>query len=229
MERTLYDALVADYPPIDLFLHLSKVGHKYVLSEKFNAANYQRFLEQTPSWKRFHDWIKSAKFIEAVDLMLREVSIDLGLPRMHPSLLKRWKRGWTDVKRGRFPRIPPGLRARFEFSMLPAAGGYILPHTDTPKKIVTLIVSSFKEGEWDPALGGSTEVLRPINTGDSYNWLNENIPFEEVETLDSYEFRPNQCLAFVKTFNSLHGVRPMKGTDSGLMRKTVTINIEHDV
>jgi hypothetical protein len=33
-------------------------------------------------------------------------------------------------------------------------------------------------------------------------------------------------VVFVKTFNSWHSVRPMTGSGSALMRKTLTINIE---
>ena len=36
----------------------------------------------------------------------------------------------------------------------------------------------------------------------------------------------NQCVVFVKTFNSLHSVPPMRGKGSKAMRRTLTINIE---
>src|SRR5256885_897092 len=55
----------------------------------------------------------------------------------------------------------PVLSARFEFSMLPANGGFIRPHTDSPHKIITLVVAMLNEGEWNPEFGGGTEVLRP--------------------------------------------------------------------
>ena len=37
---------------------------------------------------------------------------------------------------------------------------------------------------------------------------------------------PNQCVIFVKTFNSWHAVYPMTGHGSQALRKTLTINIE---
>lgn len=228
MDDDLYRELVHNYPPIELFAHLPKVGHKYVLSEKFNEDNYHRFVKQTPIWRRLHEFIKGDSFIQAVDAMLQDNSIDVGLSRKSFSGVKKMRRAQKDLVRGRLPRIPPGLRSRFEFSMLPADGGYILPHTDTPKKLITLIVSTLENGEWDPAFGGGTEVNRARNPRQSYNWLNENVPFEDVETLHTFEFRPNQCIVFVKTFNSLHCVRPMTGQGSPAMRKTLTINIEQD-
>jgi len=41
-------------------------------------------------------------------------------------------------------------------------------------------------------------------------------------------FVPNQCIIFIKTFNSLHSVKRMTETGSNLLRKTITIVIEHD-
>lgn len=228
MNDDLYRELVDNYPPKELFVHLPKVGHKFTLSEKFNADNYHRFVAQTQVWKRLHDWIKSEDFIRAVDGMLRDNFIDLGLSKSSFTKAKKWRRAWKDVTRARFPRIPSPLQARFEFSMLPADGGFILPHTDTPKKIITLIVSILNEGEWDPAFGGGTEVNCPKDCRHAYNWLNEYVPFEDVETLDTFDFAPNQCVIFVKTFNSLHSVRKMRGEGTTTMRKTLTINIEKD-
>jgi hypothetical protein len=49
--------------------------------------------------------------------------------------------------------------------------------------------------------------------------------FEDAEPLHTFDFRPNQCVIFIKTFNSLHCVRPMAGAGSQAMRRTLTINI----
>jgi hypothetical protein len=54
------------------------------------------------------------------------------------------------------------------------------------------------------------------------------VPFEEVEVLHTFEFLPNQCVLFVKTFNSLHSVRPMAVPGPRRMRRTLTVNIEAD-
>ena len=154
MDEAAYREMVESYPPKDLFVHLPKVGHKYTLSEKFNGETYQRFIEETPYWRRLRAWIKSPEFIDSVNRMLCRQHIDLGLSQLNVSEAKKWRIAWKEIRRGRFPRLPPGLRARFEFSMLPADGGHIMPHTDTPKKLITLIVSAMRDGEWDPAFGG---------------------------------------------------------------------------
>jgi hypothetical protein len=47
-----------------------------------------------------------------------------------------------------------------------------------------------------------------------------------MEILDAFPFEPNQAVVFVKTFNSWDSVRPMAGSGTDAMRRTLTINIE---
>ena len=60
----------------------------------------------------------------------------------------------------------------------------------------------------------------------AYNWKNQSLEFEDVEVVGSYPFLPNQCVLFVKTFNSLHSVPPMVASGSQALRRTLTINLE---
>ena len=228
MEEGLYRELVESFPPIELFKYMPKFGKKYTLSEKFNPKNYHEFIRSHPRWREFHAWIKSDAFVDSVLNMLRHHHIDLGLEKHRESGPVRLARALGYLVRGRLRCLRPPLRTRFEFSALPADGGAVLPHTDTPRKIITLIVSMVREGEWDPSWGGGTEVNRPKRVEDSFNWLNRQVPFEDIETLDVFPFQPNQCVVFVKTFNSLHCVRPMTGHGRNELRRTLTINIELD-
>lgn len=228
MEEGRYRQYVESFPPIELFEHLPKFGNKYSLSEKYNSHHYEKFIKSQPLWRDLHAWIKSDAFIDAVDGMLRAHHIDIGLDRHRASGLERTRKALRYLARGRWPCLPPPLRTRFEFSALPADGGEVLPHTDTPRKLVTLIVSMVADGEWKPEYGGGTEVNRAKNVRHAYNWLNRQVPFDEIETLDVFPFEPNQCVVFVKTFNSLHCVRPMTVNGSRALRRTLTINIELD-
>jgi len=228
LDEDRYRALVQGFPPTDLFRHLPKFGNKYSLSEKNHPDRYRAYIDATPIYRDLHRWIKSPDFIDSVDGMLKAHWIDLGLGEYRRGTEERWRMLWRETRAGRFPRISPGLRTRFEFSMLPADGGAVLPHTDTPRKMITLIVSIVGEGEWDQAYGGGTDVNRPKNDRHAFNWINAQVPFEEVDVLDTFEFQPNQCVVFVKTFNSLHSVRKMAVAGSTAMRRTLTINIETD-
>jgi hypothetical protein len=158
--------------------------------------------------------------------MLRANYIDLDLEKAHFAGSTVWAWRLKELSQGRWPRGDLSLRSRFEFSMLPADGGYVTPHTDTPRKVITLVVSMVNNGEWDPGFGGGTEVDRSKDYQHAFNWQNEQLSFDEIEPLHTFEFGPNQCVIFVKTFNSLHCVRPMTGIGSQAMRRTLTINIE---
>ena len=220
----LYRELVDSYPPRELFAYLPKVGHKYSLSEKSNGEAYAKFIRGQKVWRELHAWIKSDAFIPAVMQTLKAHHIDLGQKPLGGA--KRALKAVRNLARGRRRPLPPQLSTRFEFSMLPADGGYIMPHTDSPSKIVTLIVSMAGEDEWDPAFGGGTDVNRPKDVRRAFNRMNAQAEFDEMEVLDTFEFTPNQVVVFVKTFNSWHSVRPMTGAGSPQMRKTLTINIE---
>ncbi len=225
MDDGLYNELVDNYPPIERFRFMPKLGKKYTLSERFNKADYDAVIQTNPVWKDFHGWIKSDDFIIDVLTALKARNIDLGYDLTQPAR-QRLGRLVKDIAGGVISPRSARLRARFEFSMLPADEGHIKPHTDSPAKIVTLVISMLRDGEWSPAFGGGTDVNRPRDITRVFNELNEQREFEDMEVLDTYEFTPNQAVIFIRTFNSWHSVRPMTGTGSSSMRKTLTINIE---
>ncbi len=157
--------------------------------------------------------------------VLLEQGIDLGYQRL-PTRGSQTLLGLANLLRGRIDAGRPPLSARFEFSMLPAQGGFVIPHSDAPAKRITLVISMVREGEWDPAWGGGTEVSRPKDPRRNYNELNAKAEWDEVEPLETYAFEPNQAVLFIKTFNSWHCVRPMTGPADAPMRRTLTINVE---
>lgn len=225
MDHADYEALAAAYPPRDRFVYLEKVGHKFTLSERFNPRQYADFIASTPVWRDFHRWLKSNDFIYEVMQTLKAHQIDLGYKKP-PSARKRLLRTFKSLTRQRVGVHQGRLSARFEFSMLPADGGSVMPHTDSPTKIVTLIISMIQDAEWRPEFGGGTEINRPKNAQMIFNQLNRQADFDEVETIDAFPFTANQAVVFIKTFNSWHSVRPMTGAGSDALRKTLTINIE---
>jgi hypothetical protein len=227
LEPGWYRQLCDDYPDRSLFVTHPKYDYKLSLSEKFGRENYTRFIAGTRSWNRFHAWLKSEEFIRATVDFLLSHGIDLDLDRSFESVPKRVGRALVSAARGRLPALAPRLRSRFEFSVLAADGGEVAPHTDTPKKIITLVLSMIKDGEWNSALGG-LDVNRARDERYAFNWSNRNVPWESVEVLETIPFVPNQCMIFVKTFNSLHSVRRMNEAGSDALRKSVTIVIERD-
>lgn len=222
----LYEQMVASFPPQELFQFKAALGNKYSLSEVNHPDQYHEFIRSAGPWREFYQWIKRPEFPHEMLALLRQHHIDLGDFRISNSVGERVRAALSALKQGSAPLVPARLSTRFEFSMLPAHGGYIKPHTDGGKKLVTLVVSLLRDGAWDPADGGGTEVLKPKDATKSYNFINRQMEFDEVETLTTFDYQPNQCVLFIKTFNSLHGVRPMLSARGDLMRKTLTINIE---
>jgi hypothetical protein len=223
LPKTYYQSLVEAWPGHDLFEFKSLLGNKYSLSEVNNPKKYIDFVRSSSLWRDFHEYVKSRDFLFETINVLYKHHMDLGLGGQFLSK-DRHARTWSDklklYKRTR------NLSARFEFSMLPANGGFIKPHTDAPGKIITLVLSMMPAGEWPEDFGGGTDVLRPLDVSRSFNFMNKQFDFDQVEVVRSFPFEPNQCVVFIKTFNSWHSVSPLKGANSSTMRKTLTINIE---
>lgn len=222
-----YEQLVSSFPKLDIFQFMKHHGDKYSLSELNNASQYHAFLERTPSWKRLYDYVKGPSFIPDVLRLLLQHEIDLNIPQeayLPPSIHLRIKRLLLKVLGGR----GKSLTSRFEFSAMPASGGNILPHTDSPQKLITLVVSMREPTGWESSYGGNTDVMCPADPSKSFNFVNRYLGFDDVRVIRQMPFDANQCVIFVKTFNSLHGVRPMTGP-LGVFRRTLTINIESTI
>jgi hypothetical protein len=223
IEPGLYKEFLANYPQQDWFLYMEKLGHKYSLSEHFNPKTFNKFLKSNPLWNDFNKWIKSRDFVRGVLQALAERNLDVGFnPDM--TIIRQLRKRLTH--RGRLSCSNARLISRFEFSMLPADGGNIKPHTDSPNKIITLVVSMVDDGEWNPEFGGGTDLNQAKDVRQNFNQTNTQGEFRDMDVIDTFEFTPNQAVIFVRTFNSWHSVRPMTGKGSDAMRKTLTINIE---
>lgn len=228
----VYRELLATWPAKDLFEFKAGLGKKYSLSEVSNRDAYHSFIRSSPPWRRFYEWTKSGSFVRQVRDLLASQGIDLGLqsvPINTVHYLSPWTQQLRHQMRKRLRRLSAHrsvLSTRFEFSMLPADGGCIKPHTDSATKLITLVLSMVDDGVWDARWGGGTAILRPKDATQNFNFVNRQMEFTDCEALQTFPFRPNQCLLFVKTFNSHHAVYPITGHGSEAMRQTLTINIE---
>jgi hypothetical protein len=219
-----YDAMVKSFPPIELFEYKKEKGEKYSLSQVNNPGQFRKYVASSAPWSAFQRYIQSKAFVnDAVD-MLKQNGIDLGLPA--PGFGERMYLRARALKRGNpIPHFPT-LKSRFEFSAMPITGGSILPHTDHPKKLNTMVVPMLAKGEWNDAWGGGTSVVWPLDEKKIFNRMNHYLDFDNVKRQKTFPFEPNQCLVFIKTSNSWHAVWPMTGNDPKILRKTLTINIE---
>ncbi len=207
LDESYYNELIRDFPAEKSFVRMDGGYNKFSLSEVNNPKEYRDFILTHPIWGSFYKYIKSLQFVRDVFTTLHSHKIEIGKP-------------------GRF-------KSRFEFSSLPANGGYLKPHRDIPSKVVTLIIPTMARGVWNPVWGGGTDVLKPKHwDGCSVTpcvypkpLVDYKTPLEEFDRIESLPCDYNNCVVFIKTDNSWHSVGPISGP-VWQMRRTVTINIE---
>ncbi len=221
----LYAEMLAAFPDVDLMKRLHGNTDKLSLSEKNHPLRYRQFVRSNPLWLDFHAYVKRSGFVGDILNMLRSKHIDLKLSGAVTTVASAWARIGYSLLRLKLPYDLTRLRARFEFSVVRGKGGCLKPHTDTPNKLITLVISMVDENEWPLEYGGGTDVNRALDVKNIYNHSNRSLEFSDVEILHTYPFESNQCVIFVKTFNSLHSVRPIYAPPDAL-RKSLTINIE---
>ncbi len=156
-----YEALVREWPDTDLFRYMPKLGNKYSLSEVNNPDQYKSFIRSNPVWANVYKEFKSDKFVKRIIAHLVDNNIDLclGSYRVSKTHELSGPKDKIEAAFGKLLRVLGGdssrtLTTRFEFSMLPLSGGHIKPHTDSPQKLITLVFSMQKPGEWDDSWGG---------------------------------------------------------------------------
>ena len=224
VDEAVYEEMLDAWPDLDLFEHKPNLGHKWTLSQSCNGKNYRNFVRTTPIWSRFDRWIKSREFIDVIMGSLNDRHLDLGY-RPGISRRKQTLKNLKAMLRGRPSNRGVRLAGSWEFQMIPANGGYLLPHTDAPSKIVTMTLSMVREGEWDTAHGGGLDLNHPKSEALAFNQLNVQADFKDMDVLDTFEYLPNTGIVFIKTFNSWHSVRPIQGPENGPMRRNLVINI----
>lgn len=198
-DPAIYELLAASFPPASVFGQTTGAqNRKLTLGEGSQPEAYHAHLAAHEAWSVFHAYVKSEAFIEQMRVTLAAEGIALPTER---------------------------LTARFEFSRLPADGGCLLPHTDLPEKVVTVVVSMRRAGDgWDDAWGGGTLILAP--KPDRPALKDYQAPLEAFDLVETMPYAPNSATVFVRSDNSWHAVGPLTGHGDGRMRRSITINIE---
>jgi hypothetical protein len=188
-----YAELHATFPDASEFMH-HKNG-KYILTDEYELSEpkFTAFLERTPPWRMFIDSLRNRKFVERIGKL--------------------------------FPVFDPsGVGAvRFHFSRLRYNGGQVLPHIDTPKKIVPIVLY-MPDDDWRAQTGGELEFMEfkecqaiPMTGYEAVQW-------GRVNTLVAPPFVANRAVLMRKGTNSIHGVRPIP-KEAMADRTSVTITL----
>src|SRR5258706_10585653 len=108
MEPSLYREFIDQYPPLELFDFLPRLGKKYSLSEKNKPANYHAYIRGNPVWREFHRWIKSEAFVAETLKALKARDLDLDY-RGRVTVKKRLRQAGRNLREGRFDWGPGDL------------------------------------------------------------------------------------------------------------------------
>jgi hypothetical protein len=227
IDSSYYKRLSESFPPLSLFKDIDPKlpGCKYSLSDVNNADKMRSFLQANRDWKEFYEYLNSDAFLKETLQIFKKNDVDLQLSAVRPRTIDRLAEIKNALVQRRLPQFYMPLSVRVEFSAISSKGGFFKPHTDHPKKIITLVFGMALPGEWRDEYGGATDMLVPKDPRKNFNYVNRQLEFEETELVKRFPYGPNQCLAFVKTFNSLHSVQPTTGQSIEPIRKTITVNI----
>ena len=155
--------------------------------QRKNSPDFVPFLQCYGCWSRLYAEVMSERFVNWCHLLF---------PHFNPK----------DVR-----------ETQFELSLMPKNGGHILPHADTPKKIVTLVIYL-----GPPQETGAFECFRHKTDPDGdFGYTQPG--WEDVETILKVPYIPNRGVFMKRRNNSIHAVRPVD-----FDRKTLTINLIGD-
>lgn len=185
---TSHDLLAESFPnENDLYWHEMNEVGKKLSLQRKNSPDFLPFLQSYGVWNRLYAEVMSEQFVK-----------------------------WCHVL---FPHFEEKdvRETQFELSLLPKDGGHILPHADTPKKIVSLVIYL---GE--PQETGAFECFRH-RTDPNGDFGYSQPDWDDVETVLEVPFVPNRGAFMKRANNSLHAVRPVD-----FDRKTLTINLIGD-
>jgi hypothetical protein len=216
----LYRSLLESYPDESRYTYDPEGKMGFRSSE--DPEEVERFGTAHPEWQRLVDFFCSDDFVYDARETLSEALVNArGLWGRKP---------WYNCTRRKVPdnwlryQLQEPVRTTYQFSLLPRDAA-IAPHTDAPRKLVSLLLY-FRGAEWEDAWGGGTEFCIPLDPAKARKWgPTDRIPFEEFKTIDTTEFRGNRLAGFVRSANSYHGVRPV-ACPPGMARKALLINIK---
>lgn len=93
------------------------------------------------------------------------------------------------------------------------AGYKIGPHTDSPRKVITVL---FYLPPDESMIHAGTSIYEPLEPGFRCPGLN-HYEFDKFKKIKTMPFKPNSAFAFLKTDNSFHGVEPCDGVRDVLL------------
>ncbi len=216
----LYQSLLASFPDESHYTYNQEGKMGFRSSE--DPDEVESFAAAHPEWQQLIEFFSSDDFVYDARETLAEALVNarglLGRKPWYNCTRRRVSNNWLRYQ------LQEPVRTTYQFSLLPRDGA-VVPHADAPRKLVSLLLY-FRDPDWKDAWGGGTEFYVPLDPAEARRWgPTDRIPFEELKTIDTTEFRGNRLAGFVRSANSHHGVRPM-ACPTGMARKALLVNIK---
>lgn len=204
LEKEIYKDLCATYPDPSLFL----AHNDFAKSLNDGSDNFANFLEKNNQWKIFIEKLNTKLFAEDLIKLFNLKNVYFSK--------NNWKKNIPSFKK---------VKLSFCFN-ISEEGGYSLPHTDSSRKLVSMVLF-FVDNAWSEKNGGQVKLYKPKNIINEDNWRNHRIDKGHLEVIKTIVGSPNKIYGFKKTKNSYHSVEPVRVID-GLYRKVLMINLIYD-
>lgn len=225
LPEKLYLELSQSFPKDDYFINETSYLKKS-FSSRVQPEIYKQFIENSECWRTFLETFSSSSVIHDIK---KTCFIPMYNSRgLFP--LKKWKqksesnteKSDTLLSKIR-QRFTQNIEVQFEFSIL-LNGSYIPPHTDSRKKIISLLLY-FPEKNWKSEYNGDILFYRCTNPELEDNW--SNISKKDTDGLEEFyrtHYEHNVLCGFVKSQNSWHAVEKLD-IPEGISRRALCINI----
>tara|TARA_X000000950_G_scaffold289548_1_gene415467 strand:+ start:34379 stop:35137 length:759 start_codon:yes stop_codon:yes gene_type:complete len=225
LDDNFYDNMKKNFPQIDEAIFLNKInkdGKFGITSDGVNKDLYKNFYNSNKFVKKFHDSIINKNFYVNIlnKLYYEIIKSNLDDPIRAIKYLRPYK--LTNKTNTNYNFLRSNFFANIEYSYIKNNGG-IVPHTDSIKKIFTLMLY-FPEGNNETSYGTSflsSEKKNYSNThvDDSKNLLND----KSTSVLYKTPFIKNTIFGFIRNNKSWHFVEK-QDINENYIRKSININ-----
>ena len=204
LEEVIYKDLNSTYPDASLF----SAHNDFAKSLTDDSDNFANFLEKNNKWKIFIEKLNTKLFAEDLIKLFNLKNVYFSK--------NNWKKSIPSFKK---------VKLSFCFN-ISEEGGYSLPHTDSSRKLVSMVLF-FVDNAWSEKNGGQVKLYKPKNIINEDNWRNHRIDKEHLEVIKTIVGSPNKIYGFKKTKNSYHSVEPVRVIDRSC-RKVLMINLIYE-
>ena len=217
LDENLYDDLIKNFPNFSALEKINK--NNFTLNSGNEDTNENQLFNEkmnlNPIWKDFINDLNSNDFFNELKRIYKLKFL----------YFDKEKNNFKRYFRFKFLTRTFNLfnKVHFEFTFNCKSAGDGKPHTDVPKKIISIVLFML-DINWVNEFGGSVLILKPKKLSNENNWDNRSIDFDECYILKKIDYIKNRLYAFKKSKNSYHAITNVK-VNNDSFRRVFMINL----